>query len=145
MAADPEGLPSSAPRPGQLTRSWSVVFGLGWLTVALALVGVWGASRQLGLPTWWLGSPGAPRPFVVNLIPFAPPFLLIAAALDRRPHLPWWGLAAAVAIAAVAIADLGRVRGFGVVELVIAGAGAAVSLAALSGTYRAGPADHDGR
>lgn len=146
VAPVPTGLPPPpAPRPGQLTRTWSIVFGLGWITVALALVGVWSASRQLGLPTWWLGSSAAPQPFIVNLLPFAPPFLLVAATLDRRPHLAWWGAAGAALLAAVGIADLGRVRGFGVVELVIAAAAAAVSVAALSGTYRAGPPDHDGR
>ncbi len=136
--------PGRSPRPGQLTRGWSIAFGLGWLAVAVALAGVWSASRQLGLSTWWLGPSAAPRPFVVNVLPFVAPILLIAATLDRRRHLPWWGLLGAAAIAAVGVADLGRVRGFGVVELVIAGAAAAVSVAAASGMYRAtppGPAD----
>lgn len=127
------------PRPGQLTRGWSVVFGLGWLAVAVALAGVWSASRQLGLSTWWLGPSASPRPLVVSLVPFAPAILLIAATLDRRRHLAWWGLGGAAVIAAVGAADLARVRGLGIVELVVAGAAAALSLAALGGTYRAGP------
>jgi hypothetical protein len=123
-------------RPGELTAGWSVVFGLGWLSVAVALAAVWTASRQLGLSTWWLGPTADPRPIFVNVLPFVAPLLLVAAAMNRVRYLPWYGLAGAATIAAVGMGDLGRVRGFGVVELVIAAAAAAVSLASLSGMYR---------
>lgn len=119
-----------------MTRSWRLTFGLGWLAVLVGMAAVWSASRQLGLATWWLGPPASPRPLPVMVIPFVPPALLIAAAFNRSRHLPWWGLAGALVLALVGLGDLGRVRGFGLVELALAGAGAAVSLASLAGTYR---------
>lgn len=119
-----------------MTRGWTVAFGLGWLSVLIGLAAVWSASRQLGLATWWLGPPASPRPLLVTLLPFTPPALLVAAAFNRSRYLPWWGLAGALALALVGLGDLGRVRGFGLVELSLAAAGAAVSLASLAGTYR---------
>lgn len=123
-------------RPGELTSGWSTVFGLGWLAVVVALAAVWTASRQLGLPTWWLGPSSDPRPLFVNLVPFVVPLALVASAFNRVRFLPWWGLAGAAVTAGIGIVDLGRVRGLGVVELAIAAAGALVSVAALAGMYR---------
>lgn len=125
-----------APRPGDLTSGWLVVFGLGWLAAAVAMAAVWSASRQIGLSTWWLGPPARPRPIFVNVLPFVAPLLLVAGALNRARHLPWSGLAGAAVIAAVGLGDLGRVRGFGLVELLIAAGAAAISLASLAGMYR---------
>lgn len=119
-----------------MTRGWSLLFGLGWLGVLVGMAGVWTASRQLGLSTWWLGPPASPRPLFITLVPFAPPALLAAAAFNRTRYLAWWGLAGAVVLALVGLGDLGRVRGFGLVELALAAAGAAISLASLAGTYR---------
>lgn len=112
------------------------MFGLGWLAAALALAAVWSASRQIGLSTWWLGPPARPRPVFVNVVPFVAPLALVVAAVNRVRYLPWLGVAGAVAIAAVGLGDLGRVRGLGIAELVIAGAAALVSLASLAGMYR---------
>lgn len=127
------------PRPGELTRGWAVVFGLGWLAVAVAMAGVWTASRQLGLSTWWLGPASSPRPIVVSALPFVAPLLLIAGAYNRARYLPWLGLAGAVGLAAIGLGDLGRVRGFGLVELLIAAAAAGVSVSAVAGMYRRDP------
>ena len=119
-----------------MTRGWTLVFGLGWLAVLVGFAGVWTASRQLGLSTWWLGPAASPRSTFVMLIPFVPPALLVAAAFNRSRHLAWWGLAGAAALVLVGLGDLGRVRGLGLVELALAAAGAAVSVASLAGTYR---------
>jgi hypothetical protein len=123
-------------RAGELTAGWSVVFGLSWLAVGVAMAAVWNVSRQLGLSTWWLGPRSQPRPVFVMMLPFVAPALLTAGAFSRVRYLPHFGLAGAVATAAIAAGDLGRVRGIGLVELLIALAAAAVSLAALSGMYR---------
>lgn len=115
------------------------MFGLGWLAVAVAMAGVWTASRQLGLSTWWLGPASSPRPIVVSALPFVAPLLLIAGAYNRARYLPWLGLGGAAVIGLVGLADLGRVRGFGLVELLIAAAAAAVSVSAGAGMYRRDP------
>jgi hypothetical protein len=131
------------PRPGELTPGWSVVFGLCWLTVAVAFAAVWNVSRQLGLSTWWLGPPAQARPVFVMVLPFVAPALLTAAAFNRVRYLPWMGLAGAAVTALVGIADLDRVRGIGLVELAIAAAAAIVSLAATTGMYRSVAANEE--
>ncbi|CAN5364589.1 hypothetical protein BH23ACT3_BH23ACT3_22990 [soil metagenome] len=128
--------PGPEVRPGELTAGWSVVFGLGWLAVGVAMAAVWTASRQLGLSTWWLGPTADPRPIFVNVLPFVAPLLFVASAMKRVRYLPWFGLVGAAATAVVGIGDFGRVRGFGLVELLIAAAAAAVSLASFAGMYR---------
>src|SRR5687767_14741440 len=57
-------------RPGQLTRQWQVATVAMWGVTMLAFVGIWKASRELGLATWWKGPESEPQPFVVVLAPF---------------------------------------------------------------------------
>lgn len=107
-----------------------------WVGVVLALAAVWNTSAQLGLSTWWLGPRAEPRPLLVQLGPFVAPMLMILGTVNHARWLGWFGLAAASVVGAVAVGDLGRVTSLAVVELLIAGAAAAVSAAALTGTYR---------
>jgi hypothetical protein len=107
-----------------------------WVLVFVAFTAVWKVSRELGLSTWWLGPVGQPRPLPVNLLPFVAPAAMVVAALNNARRLPWAGLAASAACAAVGLGDLGRVPRLALVELAIAAAGAAVSVASFSGTYR---------
>ena len=134
--AAPPDAPVRAPRPGQLTPGWQVVVTIAWVATLVALAAVWNASRQLGLSTWWLGPTAQPRPVWITLAPFVPPGVVALLALTGRRHVPWFGLAAAACIAAVGVGDLDRVTGLGVVELLIAGASALVSVAAFGGAYR---------
>jgi hypothetical protein len=106
-----------------------------WVLVFVAWSGVWKASRELGIATWWLGPPGAPRPFPVLLAPFVAPGVMVALALNNARRLPWIGLSAAAISAAIGIVDLSYVRRLGYVELLIAGAAAAVSVASRTGMY----------
>jgi hypothetical protein len=131
-----------AARPWQLTPGWQVTVTLAWVSVCVALAAVWSTSRQLGLSTWWLGPPSQPRAVWLALTPFAPPAIVALLALTGRRYVPWAGLVAATCIAGVAAGDLGRVTGLGVLELVIACAGALVSIASFAGTYRS--VRHDG-
>jgi hypothetical protein len=126
------------PRPGELTPGWRFAVGAVWVAVAVALGAVWNTSVQLGLSTWWLGPRGDPQPVVVRVLPFVAPLLMVMAVINRGRWLGWFGLLAAAATAAIGIGDLGRVSGLAVVELVIAAAGAAVSIAAFAGTYHRG-------
>ena len=96
----------------------------------------WNASRQLGLPTWWLGPVDQQRPPYVIALPFVAPLVIIAAVGNRVRYVPWLGVLGAVATAGVGLGDLGRVRGLGVVELSAAAAALLVSIASLTGMYR---------
>jgi hypothetical protein len=125
-----------AAQPGQLTPAWRAVTALTWALVFVAFTGVWKVSRELGLATWWLGPIGRPRPVPVSLIPFIAPSLMLVAVIQNIRWLPWAGLAASGAAAAIAVGDLGRVTRLGLVELAIAMAGAAVSVASFGGRYR---------
>jgi hypothetical protein len=115
---------------------WRVATIVTWVLVFVAWSGVWKASRELGVATWWLGPDGDPQPIVVTLLPFVAPLAMVLLALNNIRWLPWYGLAAAAASAVIAIVDLSYVHRLGIVELVIAGAGAAVAVAGFGGMYR---------
>jgi hypothetical protein len=124
------------PRPGDLTRVWTVATVVMWVGVVIALAAVWSASRQLGLATWWLGPPAQPQPFVVTMLPFLAPTLMVAAAANRVRWLPAWGLLAAVVVAVVGAVDLGDRTSLAVTQLLVALAGAVFSVASSTGMYR---------
>ena len=124
------------PQPGQLTPGWRLTVLVAWVLALLAWCAAWKTSRELGLSTWWLGPSAEPRPFPVLLLPFVPIVAMIAATLNNVRRLAWYGLLASAVGAAIAVGDLGRVVRLGLVELAIAAATAAVSVASLSGTYR---------
>ena len=106
-----------------------------WVLVIAAFIGVWNTSRQLGVALWWLGPDGEPQPVFITLLPFLAPLVLIVLVLNNVRHLPWFGLAAAAVTSVFGFIDLAYVRRLGVVELLIAGAGAAVAIAGFGGTY----------
>ncbi len=124
------------PVPGQLTRGWRIATGVTWGLVFVAFTAVWKSSRELGLSTWWLGPVGEPQPVVVMLLPFVAPVGMLLATFNNVRWLPWAGLVASAGTAAIGIADLDRVLRLGLVEVAIAGAAAAVSVASFGGRYR---------
>lgn len=107
-----------------------------WIGAVIGYSSVWKASRDIGLPTWWLGQYGDPEPFFVSLLPYLAPVLMIVLSFGHSRALPWLGLGASAVGAVIGALDLSPYPGLGVVELVIAGATAAVSLASLAGRYR---------
>lgn len=123
-------------RPGDLTVGWRTVTAITWIGVALGFAAVWNASVQLGLATWWLGPRGEPQPRIVHMLPFVAPVAMVLATVNQVRRLPVLGLGAAVLVAAVGVGDVGRVTSLAVVELTIAGAAAAVSVASFTGVYR---------
>jgi hypothetical protein len=123
--------------PGQLTPGWRLTTLATWALAFVAWSGVWKASRELGLATWWLGPISAPRPLVVMLVPFVAPAVMGVLALNNARRLPWLGLGAAAIAAVIGIVDLSYVRRLGIAELVIAAAAGVVSAASLTGMYRA--------
>lgn len=130
-----------AARPGQLTPTWRGITLVNWALVFVAWSGAWKVSRELGIAAWWLGPETASRSIVVMLLPFAPAAVMIVLTLLNARWLPFGGLVASAIGAAIGVVDLGYVRRLGVVEIAIAAAAAAVSLASLSGMYRSVSAD----
>jgi hypothetical protein len=132
----PTERPPHLPRAGDLTRGWRIVTVLGWILIVAVLAAAWSVSRQLGLSTWWLGPVDGARPPYVTVLPFIGPSTVIVLAGNRARYVPWVGLLAAAATAAVGLGDLSRIRGVALVELLAAAAGLLVSLASFSGMYR---------
>lgn len=132
----PAERPPHLPRAGDLTRGWRIVTALGWILIVAVLAAAWNVSRQLGLSTWWLGPVDGARPSYVTVLPFIGPSTVIVLAGNRARYVPWVGLLAAAATAAVGLGDLARIRGVALVELLAAAAGLLVSLASFSGMYR---------
>ncbi len=138
--ADPRVRPHPRPpRAGELSVGWRAVTAATWIGVIVGLAAVWNASVQLGLSTWWLGARAEPQPRYVQFSTFVAPALMLLATINQMRWLPWFGLLAAAVVGAFGVADLGRVTSLAAVEIAIAIAAAAVSIASLTGTYRRPP------
>ena len=124
------------PRPGELTGAWRTTTVVVWVGVVLVPASVWRSSRTLGLSTWWLGPPAEPRLFLVQLLPFYGPLLMIVLASRPMRFVPLVGLGVSAVLAGVAAVDLGRFSRLGWVELAAALAGASISVASFAGRYR---------
>jgi hypothetical protein len=129
------------PRAGQLSIGWRFAMIALWVGVVLAWSAVWNVSVQLGLSTWWLGPRADQTPAVVRLLPFVAPAIMLLAIINNVRWVAYGGLVAGVALAAIAIGDLGRVRNIGLVELTIAVVAGVASMASLAGTYRTATPD----
>jgi hypothetical protein len=121
---------------GQLTSVWRFAFGFGWAATVVGYAAVWEASRVIGLSTWWLGADAQPRNLLFQLLPFYGPLLVTIAAISNWRYVPYAGIIAAAAGAAIGAGDLDRVRWLAVVELVLAGGAMCISVASLAGMYR---------
>ncbi|MDO8362607.1 MAG: hypothetical protein Q7V88_06905 [Actinomycetota bacterium] len=130
--------PARPARPGQLVVGWGTLFWGSWLLVAAAFIAVAYSSREkTGLATWWLGPESEPRFILVTLLPFVAPSILAIMGVKAMRHLPWFGIAGALATAAVAAGDVHDVPRYAAIEFVIAGGALAVSLACFAGLVRA--------
>jgi len=114
-----------------------MMLGLAWTAAFFAYAGVWQASVQIGIGTWWIGPRAQPTNLAIRLIPF---FLSLAMGLliayDARRIVRWSAVGVAVA-ALIAVPDFSRSVGLGAIEAVIAGLLGVITLASLSGRYRA--------
>ncbi len=134
-------MPPREVRAGQLILAWGRFLLLTWLFALASFIAIWVSARNTGLSTWWLGPQTSPRFILINLLPFVVPVtmsLLCQLALRR---LPWFGIAGALATAAIAAGDISRVPGYAVAEFTIAGGALVASLASFSGVLRTTPAD----
>lgn len=116
--------------------AWRLALTITWGLALLAEMAVWKASEEIGIATWWLGPRSDPQPVIVRLIPFLVIATFGALASSPLRRVPWISLAGSVVLAAIALPDISRAAGLAVVELAIAGAVAAVSIASFTGTYQ---------
>lgn len=129
-----------APRtlvPGQLTPGWRNLLVVGWIGVVLGLVAVWKSSWTLGFPTWWLGPQADPRFPLLMALPFVLPVVVVVNAIRNTRYTALVGIVAAVVAENIAWGDVGHQIRFAIVEFALAGAGLAISVAALAGMVRA--------
>lgn len=126
-----------APFPGRLTTGWRTAFAISWGAIFLSFAAIWEASRELGLPTWWLGPASGPQPFVIQILPFLLPALAASCAAWNTRRLPSLGVVAAVVTLAIAAGDLGDITRLALVEGALGLAGLATSVAAATGLVAA--------
>lgn len=127
-------------RVGQLTVAWQIIGAVAWAAAFFALAGVWKASEEIGIATWWLGPRADPQPIVVRIIPFAICVAMALCAIYNVRRFPWISLAGSASIAVIAVFDIQNSGGLALAEFTIAGALALVSLASFGGRYVAGAA-----
>jgi hypothetical protein len=147
LPAPPDPWPDSSAalrrqaRAGELDGTWRVLFVVGWVGVLLGVAAVWRSARTIGLSTWWLGSASEPQFLLVQMLPLIAPVLLVVGGLRGVRFLPYLGLVGALVLAAIGTGDLGEVTRLAIVQLALAGAGAAMSVASFAGMLRPAPVD----
>lgn len=134
--SDPTVVLTRPPRAGELSAGWRVITAVCWIGVVASFAAIWNTSERLGLSTWWLGPRGEPMPTAVRLLPFVAPTLMTLAVSSNVRWLWRWGIAASVVTAAFGLGDLGGFSGLAGIELAVAAAALAVSVASSTGTYR---------
>jgi hypothetical protein len=116
---------------------WRIVLLLGWVGGILGYSTVWAVSRQIGLPTWWLGSPSQPAPLYIVSLPFLLPALMLLAIAINLKRLPLLGILAACASSVIAAGDAGTQPGLAMIQAAISVGLLSTSLAALLGSSAA--------
>lgn len=112
---------------------WRVVLMLGWVGGILGYSTIWAVSRQVGLPTWWLGPRSTPSPVPVMLLPFVLPVIVLIGIAANLQRIARYGVFAALATLGVAAGDASNQPGLAVAQLAISLGLLSASLAALIG------------
>lgn len=120
---------------------WSVATGIFWGLVFAAFIGVWKASQEVGIATWWRGPRSEPRPILVQVLPLMAPSAMIVGSVLRWPRLALAGVVGALVTLAIGAGDLGPVPKLAVVELAVGASALVFSLAALAAQRAVRPAD----
>lgn len=106
---------------------------MSWLLVTAALASAAVTSRNIGKPTWWLGTQSDPTFPLLWLLPFLAPIVAVFVALVAGRWAPFAGMGAALYIGAIAIPDIEASPAVALIEVVVAIAALLVSLASLAG------------
>jgi hypothetical protein len=116
----------AVPRQRTLTQGWRWVLACGWGTVIAGIGVVANTGFILGDPPFWTGNGLAVLPFVL------PALVLVALAGDWRYTIPL-SFAAVASTAIIGVIDLFHAPPMGYGELLFAGVGLLVTLAAMAG------------
>ena len=120
-------------RDGDLTTSWRVIVGSAWALALCAYAGVWQASVQIGIGTWWLGPRAQPTDAYVRFIPFLVPLVVIVALSSDARHPARISIVGSVVAGLISVPDFSRSVLLGATEASIAVLLLVVGLAALTG------------
>jgi len=114
------------------------VFIAGWVGVLGGFGAVWYAGRIAGIAPWWLGPETEPRFVLVIATPFVAPLIALVAGVTGRKWACYFGIAAGLISASIALGDL-HFPGLAVVDAIIGLCGISISVACLGGRMRPAP------
>ena len=120
-----------------LKQPWAAITVVSWLAVTAALAAVAISSRNVGKPTWWLGTASDPAFLGLWFLPFLAPIAAIIAALRYARWASFVGMGAALAIAAIAVVDVEATPAIALMEIVVALCAMTASIVSLAGRPRA--------
>jgi NADH:ubiquinone oxidoreductase subunit 3 (subunit A) len=109
---------------------------LGWVGGILGYSTVWLVSRQIGLPTWWLGPRSQPTPLYIVALPFVLPVLMLLAISLNLKRLGLYGVVAACATVVIAAGDAQTQPGLAIIQLAVSAGLLCTSLATLIASSR---------
>ena len=112
---------------------WRVVLMLGWVGGILGYSTIWAVSRQIGLPTWWLGPRSAPSPVYMVSLPFVLPVLILIGLAANLKRIATFSLLAAVLTFGIAAGDGSSQPGLALAQVAISVGLLCASLAAVIG------------
>ena len=109
---------------------------ISWLLVTAALASAAVTGRNIGKPTWWLGTESDPAWPVLWVVPFFAPIAVIVSAIAAGRWAPFVGMGASLFLGAVALLDVENTPAVALIEVVIATAALLISFASLAGRQR---------
>jgi len=116
-----------------LRRPWAAITIVTWLGVTAALAAVAISSRNVGKPTWWLGTASDPAFIGLWFVPFLAPIAAIVSALRYARWASFVGMGASLVIAAIAVVDIESTPGVALMEIVVAATAMTTAIASLAG------------
>jgi hypothetical protein len=119
-----------------LRQPWATITVVTWLGITAALAAVAISSRNVGKPTWWLGTASDPTFVALWFLPFLAPIAAIIAAVRYARWASFVGMGAALAIGAIAVVDIEASPGVALMEIVIAICAMATAIVSLAGRPR---------
>lgn len=120
-------------RATRLEKPWGLIIIVSWLLVTAALAAAAVTGRNIGKPTWWLGTESDPAWPVLWVLPFLAPITVIVCTIAAGRWAPFAGMGASLFLGAVALLDLENTPAVALIEVVIATAALLVSFASLAG------------